>query len=191
MPQRFRTFVALAVTPEVRRRAVELQRQLGEADADVKWVEEQNIHLTLKFLGDVNDTELPAVCRAVEQAVAAMPKFVMLVAGVGAFPNHQRPRTLWVGVKDEADKVDRIKRSLDEALFPLGFRDEDRRFTPHLTIGRVKGGYRGLNRLSELMQANAAWTGGRCEVCEVRVMSSQLGPKGPLYTVMARAKLAD
>jgi len=189
MGRRIRTFIAMAVTPEVRRRAVELQGKLGQSDANVKWVAEGNIHLTVKFLGDVDDIALPAVCRAVEQAVAETPRFVISVAGVGAFPSSHRPRTLWVGVREEAERVDRVKRALDEALFPLGFRDEERRFTPHLTIGRVKGGTSNASGLSERLAANTDWTGGRSEVGEVVVMSSELRSEGPLYTVMARAKL--
>src|SRR5215208_4100908 len=105
---RTRTFIAVEIGDEIRANAVALQGALARAGADVRWVAPDSMHVTLLFLGEVDDRELHAVCRAVQDVAATEPRFALRVAGVGAFPNARRPKTVWAGVTDGADELRRL-----------------------------------------------------------------------------------
>jgi len=189
MKQTVRTFVAVELNPEVRRRAEELIEQLAAAGADVKWVETHNLHLTVKFLGDVRLQETPAVCKAVEAAAAKVEPFELEIRGAGAFPTARRPRTVWLGAGDGQEPMAVLHKHLETALGKLGFRKEQRRFHPHLTIGRVRRGGPAVAELGKLLEQNADFDAGRISVAGVVVFSSQLGREGPTYEALGRAKL--
>jgi 2'-5' RNA ligase len=186
---RLRTFIAVAIDKATRDRAVALQEALGRAGADVKWVEPENLHLTLLFLGEVEDRTVPAVCRVVAEVAAGRAPFEMSVEGAGAFPSARRPRTLWAGVGAGTQELVALHDALEPPLLDLGcYRREERRYTPHLTLGRVKGDG-GAEQLATALARRADWQGGRVRVGEVLVMSSELRPEGPTYTVLGRGKL--
>jgi RNA 2',3'-cyclic 3'-phosphodiesterase len=186
---RLRTFIAVELPGAVRARCVELQEELaGSADA-VKWVEEENLHVTLLFLGDVGDRDVIDVCRAAAKACASRAPFPLVVEGTGAFPNARRPRTIWAGITTGAAELVALHDALEGPLLALGcYRREERRYSPHVTLGRVKGD-RPDDRLAAALEAQSDWHGGEGEVAEVLVMSSQLTPQGPVYSVMSRAPL--
>src|SRR5881296_2667062 len=98
MPNRIRTFIAVEIDRSVRKQLEKLQEALAPTARDVKWVEPENIHLTLNFLGDVDEREVYAVCKTVQEIVAGRPAFEISVAGFGGFPNANRPRVIWAGV---------------------------------------------------------------------------------------------
>jgi 2'-5' RNA ligase len=187
---RVRTFVAVEVGEEVRSAAVALQHALARTGAEVKWVEPHNLHVTLLFLGEVDERELAAVCRAVAAAAAGEPPFELRVSGVGAFPNPRRPKTLWAGVADGSAELVRLHGKVEQALLDLGaYRQEDRPYSPHLTLGRVKSEADGQALTPELPK-HAGWVGGRTTVAEVVVYSSELRRDGPVYTPLGRGPLA-
>ena len=186
---RLRTFIAVAIDKTIRDRAVILQEALGRSGADVKWVEPENLHVTLLFLGEVEDRALPAVCRVVADVAAAQTPFEMSVAGAGCFPNARRPRTLWVGIGDGLQEMVALHDALEPPLLDLGcYRREERQYTPHVTLGRVKGD-EGADQLATALARRSDWQGGHVRVREVLVMSSELRPAGPTYTVLGRGKL--
>src|SRR4051812_23168447 len=134
---RVRTFIAVAIDKTIRDRVVTLQETLGRAGADVKWVEPENLHVTLLFLGEVEDRTLPVVCRSVAEVAAGLPPFEMTVEGAGCFPSARRPKTLWVGVGDGRQELVALHDALEPPLLDLGcYRREERHYTPHLTLGR-------------------------------------------------------
>src|SRR5437016_5643430 len=102
---RIRTFIGIDVGATIRDRLISLQEELATVAPDVKWVEPENLHLTLLFLGEVDNREIIDICRAAQKAIGTMPAFTMSIEGVGCFPNVRRPRTLWVGVGKGADEV--------------------------------------------------------------------------------------
>src|SRR5439155_9603340 len=113
--------------------------QLGQAGTPVKWVEPENLHVTLLFLGEVDAREVLEVCKTVQRTAAVIAPFAIDVRGVGCFPNLRRPRTLWVGVGDGSAKMVGLHDALEGPLLQLGcYRREDRGFTPHVTLGRTK-----------------------------------------------------
>jgi 2'-5' RNA ligase len=188
MSRRIRTFIAIDPGPAIRQRLVSLQENLAKSGIEVKWVEPDNLHLTLLFLGEVRDTDLLAVCRVVGDHVQNHSIFSMTVEKVGCFPNHRRPRVLWVGVGEGAKEVTAIHDDLENPLMELGcYRKEDRHYTPHLTLGRVKS--ERPNDLSTTLAKYATWNAGHTMVREILVMGSELSPAGPVYTVLSRAKL--
>jgi 2'-5' RNA ligase len=185
-----RTFIAVETSQAVRDRAAELMDSLQVARADVKWVQRQNLHLTLKFLGDVAEPDLPGVCEVVRQAVSGLSPFELEIRSAGAFPHPGRPRTLWLGAGEGAEAAAALAAAIEKALRKLGFPKEARRFETHLTIGRVRGGGPALAELGRLLREHAAFDAGRFRVAEVVVFASHLGPKGPTYEPLGCAPLA-
>ena len=185
---RTRTFIGLDVGDDIRTRAAALQEELA-AVADVKWVEPHNLHVTLLFLGEVDDRELVGVCRLVSAAARREPPFPLRVSGVGAFPTPRRPKTLWAGITDGADTLVRLYAALEQPLLDLGaYRREERAFTPHLTLGRVKADA-DAHQLAAELPKRLAWDGGRTLIDEVIVYTSELRRDGPEYTVVGRGPL--
>lgn len=189
MKDQIRTFVAVELSADVRRRAGELIDLLRGASADVKWVEPHNLHLTLKFLDEVPLKDIPQVCNAVAAAATALPPFSLEITGAGAFPNADRPRTIWLGAGQGAAEMSQLHGRLEEALAELGFRKEHRRFQPHLTLGRVRRPGPALRKLSDLLWQHKDFNAGTLEVAEVVVFSSHLEYTGPVYQALGKATL--
>jgi 2'-5' RNA ligase len=186
---RIRTFIGVDIGEAIRHRVVALQDKLAQAGTKVKWVEPENLHVTLLFLGEVEDREILNICRAVGETVAIHPAFAMTIERVGSFPSPRRPRTIWVGVSQGTPELCTIYESLEAALLKLGcYRREERKYTPHITLGRVRSEGR-ADSLADALTANAGWQGGQIDVDEILVMSSELTAKGPIYTVLSRGKL--
>ncbi len=190
MKHTVRTFVAVEIDAAVRSRAEKLIERLAGSPADVKWVEAHNLHLTLKFLGDVPSGETPRVCDAVARGAAKVEPFELEVCGAGAFPSAGRPRTLWLGSGDGEQGMIELHGHVETPLAKLGYRKEHRRFHPHLTLGRVRRSGPGVAELGELVKQNADFPAGRLTVREVVVFTSQLTRTGPTYEALSHAKLA-
>src|SRR5262245_14254639 len=133
---RYRTFIAIEVSNFARDRLRGLQEQLGALTDGIKWVEVNNLHLTVVFMGEIDEREVIDVCRAAERVCAKLSPFSFTLAGLGAFPTPRRPRTLIAKVTDGADAIGQLHAALEPELTQLGcYRREDRAFTPHVTIG--------------------------------------------------------
>ena len=169
MKQTVRTFIAVEMNDRVRQQAVALVESLAAAGADVKWVDAQNLHLTIKFLDEVAMKEIPRVCEAVARAAAGAAPFEMEIRGAGAFPNAARPKTVWLGAGGGEEQMAALFAALETSLAKLGFRKEARRFVPHLTLaprplrrtgrGRSRRASSRAGRLSRRRDAHRA-TGG-------------------------------
>lgn len=188
MKKTLRTFVAVEISKPIRAQAAELIAALDGTAADVKWVETHNLHLTLKFLGDVHQREVAEVCRAVQQATGELAAFELEVLGAGAFPNLDRPRTVWLGAGMGAEEMVILHDRIEAELAELGYREEHRRFQPHLTIGRVRGGM-GIIELGELVKQHADFPAGMMKVEKVTVFSSKPTSAGPIYESIGTARL--
>ena len=186
---RTRTFVAVETTAEIRRRAAELAALLSGVAGDVKWVATENLHWTLQFLGEVEDLEIPELCAEVAMAAAECEPFELAAAGAGAFPSADRPRTLWIGAGQGADEMMALQTSIERRLKKRGYRAENRRFVPHLTLGRA-GRLRNSQSLVEELAALADYEAGVMLVDEVTVFASRLTRDGSLYEPLGRAPLA-
>ncbi len=188
---RLRTFIALDLGPTIRDRLITLQETLARSAPDVKWVEEQNLHVTLLFIGEVGDRGVLDVCRGVKSCCESIGRFRMSIEGLGCFGNPRRPRTVWVGIGEGAEEVTALHAALEEKMLELGcYRREERAFTPHITLGRVKQQDDAEIDLAAVLQKKADWQAGAVDVREVLVMSSELTGKGPIYTVLSRTPLS-
>ncbi len=184
-----RTFIAVEIDSAIRAKAEELIDILRAADADVKWVEPENLHLTLQFLGEVQEEQIADVCKAVEQGAAQVQPFDLEVGSAGAFPNPNRPRTLWFGAKAGSEQMADLHDNVALELAELGYQDEDRRFQTHLTLGRTRSG-KNVAELGRLLKQHADFFAGRMRVEKVTVFSSKLGRGRPIYEVLSTARLA-
>lgn len=189
MMKKIRTFIAVELSPAVVAQAVSLVGQLRPAGADVKWVESQNMHLTLKFLGDVREEDTADVCRVVTKAAADFLPFDIALGGAGAFPNARRPRTLWIGVTQGEKELVSLQTAIERVLAKRGFPKEHRAFHPHLTIGRVREGGPATAELGQAIQEHADFAAGTSTVREVVVFASYLSSTGPTYEALGRAAL--
>jgi 2'-5' RNA ligase len=186
---RLRTFIGIDLGKAIRDRVQALQEALARSADHVKWVEYDNLHLTLLFLGEVDDRELPAVCKAVSGVTQARRAFALSIETCGCFPNPRRPRVLWVGAGRGTTEVCALHDDLEAPLQELGcYRREERKYTPHVTMGRVRS-ERPDDLLSAALAKKSDWKGGETTVEEIRVMSSELASRGPIYTVLSRAQL--
>lgn len=186
---RVRSFIAVETGAEVRKKAVALQQQLARTAAGVKWVAPEGMHVTLLFLGELDDRDIVPVCRAVREAAGREPPFALRVSGVGGFPTPRRPKVVWGGITDGAEPLRRLYAAIEAKVLDLGiYHKEERSYTPHLTLGRVKGEADG-NALAAELPKLLAWDGGRARVEEVLVFSSELRHDGPEYVVLGRAAL--
>jgi len=166
----------------------QIQAGLLSSGGDLKPVERENIHVTMKFLGDVDERRLEEVKSAVSEL--SFEPFRMELVGVGAFPNLKRPRVIWAGITSGAEETKSIYDDLESGLEGLGFRRERRRFSPHVTIARVRSG-RNRDRLVEEVLNHRDDVFGGFEVGRVRLKKSVLTPRGPIYSTLAESSTGD
>ncbi|MDP7442907.1 MAG: RNA 2',3'-cyclic phosphodiesterase [Candidatus Bathyarchaeota archaeon] len=180
-----RCFVAVEVDdPGVLDALRSFQAGLAGSGGDLKPVERENIHLTLKFLGDVDDGRLDEVKRVV--ARLSFEPFRMALSETGAFPNLRRPRVIWAGVSEGVDELASIFRELEAGFVGLRFKREGRRFSPHITIGRVRSGMNRDLLMEEVLKYRDAVFGG-FDVRSIKLKQSVLTPRGPLYSTLAES----
>lgn len=186
---RLRTFIAVLLDDAVRRRVTALRDELASLAPDVKWVEPENLHVTMLFLGEVDALEVVDVCRAVREVCGQYPPLELTLAGVGCFPNERRPKVFWAGIDQGREALIALHHALEAPLLRLGaYRREEREFTPHVTLGRARGGEIPESLRQQLKRAGQ-WRGGRLEVDAIHVMSSELTPQGPRYSIVSRETL--
>lgn len=198
MAQTTRTFLAIDVPPQVADRLTKLQHKLAPLVPAFRWADATPFHLTLAFLGDVPFAELNEVCEAARKAARATKRFEVQVAGLGAFPKPDRPRVAWAGFAGPGlEPLAELHKAVVSNLRRIGRPPEDARFTPHVTLGRLKAGAgRGkapspAPDLAPLVEEYREWSPGAFIVGEVVAYSSTLTPEGPTYAALARAPLAS
>ena len=181
---KIRTFIAVELPEEMKQGLARLQADLRKHGARVSWTRPEGLHVTLKFLGNVEESQIEAIAEAVRTAVSGSTRPRLTVAGTGAFPGWGSPRVLWVGVEDEEGRLGAIQARLEKELEKLGFEREKRAFKPHLTLGRVKaiGGVRPVSEDLRNRQVDL----GTFEVTQIVVMKSDLKPTGAVYTPLAK-----
>jgi RNA 2',3'-cyclic 3'-phosphodiesterase len=184
-----RTFIAVEAVGEVHGLAMAAIDRLTPDAAGVRWVEPDNLHWTLQFLGDIDDAEIHEVCKRTARAAAGHELFSLEAHGIGAFPSNDRPRTLWIGAGEGGEELVALHASIDAEMASLGFRGERRSFVPHLTLGRLARGSRHEPDLAERLASMTDYTGGVMPVDEVIVYASFLEKRGPTYQVLARCPL--
>ena len=185
-----RIFVAFTV-PEVQRtRLGRLQGLIAPEIPNARWVTPEMFHVTLAFLGDVPDTDLNVVCRAVAAATSGIPPFKVNLQSLGAFPDSEKPRVVWVGMTGPGIEIlNQLQKSIVGAVTEAGFPPEDDRFHPHLTLGYLKSKKGESIDINPLVNHFRMWSAGNFSVSGVTTFSSVTTPEGPAYMSMANATL--
>ncbi len=187
--EKIRTFIAVRLSSPVTKQAAVLIRKLKASGATVRWVESDQLHLTLKFLGDVLNTQIPALCNCISSIARNHSPLDIDCQTAGAFPAVERPRTVWLGFSESPELV-ALQKEIDEGMYEMGFAPDRRRYQPHVTIGRVRQGGRTQHDLSELLKQHADFKAGISRIDEVIVFASFLDKMGPSYDVLGRAPLS-
>ena len=186
---KIRTFVAVPVSDQARDAVTSAEDDLRRAGADVKWVEARNIHITLKFLGNVETGQLDQLQAALRSALAGVKPLEITLSGTGTFPSGKKHvRVVWVGITEGKQDLVKVAAAVEEGCAGLGFAREERPFSPHLTIGRVR---RESGQLAELAARVSGYQFNplKVEIDRVNLMRSELSPKGPTYTVLETVAL--
>lgn len=188
--QTIRSFIAIPLAPEVRRNAARLIGRLSQQDDGIKWVPTDNLHLTLKFLGEVDNTEVPRVCDVIVDVASDYEPFELTFGSTGGFPDIDRPRVLFASVDDPSGSLCGLVGQLEVDLAELRFKREPRDYRPHLTLGRTRSGSRRasaevVGRLKEQGETQL----GSMIVDKIQIFASFLDKDGPTYQVMGTVNL--
>ena len=183
MNQPIRCFIAIEIPEPIQNQLVRIQGTLRKQISKASWVKPGNIHLTLKFLGDVDPGDLEPIGKAVERVTNRQHSFSLRIGGVGAFPNLARPRVIWAGVNFGAERVSTLAQEINLALSNRGFSLDTKKFNPHLTIARLK------EKIDLRPYANQYRQYGRIHGAEMTVdtislIQSQLHSKGAIYSTL-------
>lgn len=188
MGEKIRTFVAINLPGDLKVVIGRFIDSLRGEVRGVKWVKDANLHLTLKFLGDVDRQLLPEVTAALDGAMAGLRAVSVSLQGAGVFPPRGRPRVVWLDMAAGAEGLALLQRRCEEALASLGFPQEDRPFTPHLTVGRAKD-LRDPRPLVSALDAVKGRKWGDFVADRVHLMRSELFPTGPTYSILHEVRL--
>jgi 2'-5' RNA ligase len=187
--QKIRTFIAIALPPAVTLELRKLISQLRPLSKGVKWVNPESIHLTLKFLGNLSAEELLKVFTGMQNIFQISPPgFKLTAAELGAFPSLKRLRVLWVGVSGSGiEALIRLQQLIENEMIEQGFAKEERKFSPHLTLARIKF----ADHLTELTQAFSSYNFPAVEfmVSDILIMRSDLRPEGAVYSIQKKFPL--
>ncbi len=188
-----RAFIAIDL-PQPFQDAIEKQTsRLRQAAGDglVRWIPPQNIHLTLKFLGNIAASHMDFLKQLLHQTADSHQPFDMQIGGIGSFPNSKLPRVLWAGVHAPADLAS-LQKTIETGAARLGYEKEARPFSPHLTLGRVRQGIdpRDLQKISAALNGIQIGNIGSARVDAVHLYKSELRPEGSLYTKLFSAPLS-
>lgn len=189
MLRQLRLFVAINFPNEIKQTLGSLIDDLRTLPSDVKWVEMENLHLTVQFLGNVGEDLVPSTVEALNRSVAGVSPFSLTLGGLGVFPSKARPRVFWVGVSGETAVLLQLNRQVQRELGQLGFEPGNNRFSPHLTLARIRSpqGFAAVMDRAEKITEGREF--GSAKISSTELMLSELGPKGPKYSVIARILL--
>ena len=184
MPEAIRSFIAFDVNDEpVRKRMADMQSLLVRTRAHLKLVKPQNIHVTLRFLGNITPNMVEKIFEEMKRV--QFTPFDVKINGIGAFPHLRYPRVVWAGITEGADQLRDVFSQLEPRLRNLGFAPDTKGFSPHLTIARVKSG-RNKAELAKFINENADYEFGVIKADCLKLKRSDLTPKGPIYSVLKK-----
>jgi len=184
-----RAFIAIKIPTDIHKKLNSIQEKLKQSEVHVSWVKPENIHLTLQFLGNIDEKQIPKIVSQLEESVKVVSSFQLQVGYAGAFPNLRYPRVVWIGVTDdEAKSLKTLQTEIGSRLAKIGFKGENGRFKPHLTLGRVRSQKNKSNLLRAIESIVNIWV-GEISVDAVYLIRSELKPTGAEYTDIAEIKI--
>ncbi len=184
MSERIRSFIAIEIEEqEVLSKIIKIKNSISDLGLDIKPVEDENIHITIRFLGEITFTTLNEIKNILNNTTKIVKPFTINIKGIGAFPNTLRPRVIWVGITEGFDNLIAIRKYIDNEVIRLKLIDvyRDRHeFSPHITIARVKS-LRNIDRFIEFYQSYKDFEFGISHVSKIKLKQSILTPRGPIY----------
>ncbi len=178
--QKFRGFIAIDIKPFPK--LLEFEREIKNTGANVKLVEPENIHLTIKFLGDTDESLIDRIEEIMNYSVKEVEPFEINLKGAGVFPNERYIKVIWIGIEN-GESISKIVSKLDEKITTLGFQKEKRKFSAHLTIARVKN-VKNKEKLIQIIEKYRNIEFGKIKINSIKLKKSTLTPKGPIYTTL-------
>jgi len=183
-----RAFIAVEIDPQIVRQISLTVADLKPRIPGIRWVPPTNFHFTIKFLGNIEESKIEPIARALELAFHPFPRFTISAKGLGVFPDSKRPRVLWIGL--EGKELSKLASKVEKALEPLGFEPEKREFKPHLTVGRWRHYDRPSRELGEELERWKGHEFGESTVAEVIFFQSELKREGAIYHPLKIVDLA-
>ena len=188
MSKTIRTFIAIEIPGNITSKIRELQEGIKVYGLKIRWVRSENIHLTLKFLGNVEAVKIGEIVEAISKTVEGFTPISLKVKDVGVFPGIKRPRILWVGLTGQLESLLRLQKTLDENLKVLGFPVEKRPFNGHLTMGRIKAKI-DVKKFGDTLMEFRSFESETFTAAHIILYKSELKPSGAVYTKLADAFL--
>jgi len=179
-----RSFIAIELPDEVKETVALIIKRLRPAQYRyVKWVSPEGTHMTIKFLGNIYSSQIPQITGIIKTAAGKVPPLELRLGGLGMFPNEQRPRVIWVALEGNTEPLAAMQREIEQALAPLGFAPENRAFTPHLTLGRVRDNASPEERkeIGNIVKEKKIDYEASFTLRELSLMKSTLTPTGAIY----------
>lgn len=184
---KIRVFVAVSISDQARNAVVSLIQNFKNISPGIRWIKPENLHLTLKFLGELEEINIPNLKNALDLSVVGLHLFQYGLTKVGCFPSFNRPRVLWVGVEDFSKQLLRLHENIENQFSKVNFPREKRGFKPHLTIARVKSNKNIEPLLSDFKNFN--FGPYSINVSDVLLMKSDLQPSGAKYTCLHKTTI--
>lgn len=178
---KLRLFLAVLLPEEIKIRIGSIIKELSSTKADVKWTSTENLHLTMKFLGDTDKSLVDGLVRSLETECERIPAFEAEISNVGSFARHGKPSVIWTGVTHGQSELAYVAGKIDDVTSNFGFEKEKRPFSAHITLGRVRSD-KGISKLERAIDAYKEAYFGTIEVNRITLMKSDLRPMGPIYT---------
>jgi len=182
-----RAFIAIPLDPKIQHSIEHVQNHLKKTYNDIKWVTPENAHITLKFLGDIDTKQVKSVKEAIANCTQKAKSFTVNLSRLGAFPNSDHPRTIWVGLNDIKQRLSQIVESLDKELGKIGFQSDQKPFHPHITIGRIRFS-KSINVLSQSTSNNEIFENCTQIISKITLFQSTLHKEGPIYKSLYQIK---
>ncbi len=179
---KIRTFLALELPEEVKKEILEIQRRLVIKDAKIRWVSKENTHLTLKFLGGVEENLMPEIYETIDRATKSFNSFHLNLSNAGLFPDRGRPKIIWAGIRGQTSDLESLAENCDAAMHRIGFERENRKFKPHVTIARIKSlsDAEDLSRRLNDLEVDPI----EFEAAKINIIKSDLTSSGAVYTLL-------
>jgi len=175
-----RLFVAVNIPEDIKEKISDMQSRLKKALCDVNWAVADKFHLTLKFLGEVEEEVLPSASECIAKSVSGFGKFRITFSGAGAFPCNEKPKVVWAGINEGKKELERLAANIENGLEKLGYKKENRSYSAHLTLGRVRS-FQNISALSKKIITLEGFESGGFTVESADLMQSLLRPEGPEY----------
>ena len=182
-----RTFIAIELPVEVKQAVRQIQNQLGKNIDGIRWVKHENIHLSVKFLGNVEENRISDIAAAVNNAVRDFSAMNLKTGHLGMFPNVKRPRILWLGIEGDALEFIRMSKNCELELEKLGYEKADRENKPHITVGRIRSSNKQKSLVNILKDIHIESIEFRADA--LKLMRSELNPNGAVYTTLQSVKI--